>query len=42
MAEWKETYPDIGETKQEILSVKKQLAEKYGLYDQKKKALAGI
>ena len=30
MAEWKETYPDIGETKQEILSVKKQLAEKYG------------
>lgn len=30
MAEWKETYPDIGDTKQEILSVKKQLAEKYG------------
>ncbi|MGC4097206.1 MAG: AAA family ATPase [Nitrospira sp.] len=30
MAEWKETYPDIGETKQEIFSVKKQLAEKYG------------
>lgn len=30
MAEWKETYPDIGETKQEIVSVKKQLAEKYG------------
>ena len=29
-AEWKETYPDIGETRQEILSVKKQLAEKYG------------
>ena len=30
MAEWKETYPDIGETKKEILSVKKQLLEKYG------------
>jgi polysaccharide biosynthesis transport protein len=30
MAEWKETYPDIGDTKQEILSVKRQIAEKYG------------
>ncbi len=30
MAEWKETYPDIGETKQEIRGVKRQLAEKYG------------
>ena len=30
MAEWKETYPDIGEVKKEILSVKQQLAEKYG------------
>ena len=30
MAEWKETYPDIGEAKKEILNVKKQLAEKYG------------
>jgi len=30
MAEWKDTYPDIGEVKQEIVSVKKQLAEKYG------------
>jgi polysaccharide chain length determinant protein (PEP-CTERM system associated) len=30
MAEWKETYPDIRETKEEILSVRKQLAEKYG------------
>lgn len=29
-AEWKETYPDISDTKQEILSVKEQLAEKYG------------
>lgn len=29
-AEWKETYPDISDTKQEILSVKGQLAEKYG------------
>jgi len=29
-AEYKESYPDIVETKQEIKSVKKQLAEKYG------------
>ncbi len=29
-AEWKESYPDIGETRQEIQNVKKQLAEKYG------------
>ncbi len=29
-AEWKETYPDITETKREILSVKQQLTEKYG------------
>ena len=29
-AEYKETYPDIVETKQEINSVKKQLAAKYG------------
>lgn len=29
-AEWKETYPDISDTKQEIASVKEQLAEKYG------------
>ena len=29
-AEWKETYPDITETKQEILSLKEQLGEKYG------------
>src|SRR5205823_8693264 len=29
-AEYKETYPDIVETKQEIKSVKKQLSAKYG------------
>src|SRR5262249_45426727 len=29
-AEWKETYPDIGETKEELASVRKQLAAKYG------------
>ena len=29
-AEWKETYPDITDTKQEILSLKEQLGEKYG------------
>lgn len=29
-AEWKETYPDISDTKQEIASVKEQLSEKYG------------
>ncbi len=29
-AEWKETYPDISDTKQEIQSVKEQLAEKHG------------
>ncbi len=29
-AEWKETYPDISDTKQEILRLKEQLAEKYG------------
>jgi polysaccharide biosynthesis transport protein len=29
-AEYKETYPDIGSTKQEIEGVKRQLAEKYG------------
>jgi polysaccharide biosynthesis transport protein len=29
-AEWKETYPDISDTKQEIVSVKEQLVEKYG------------
>lgn len=29
-AEWKETYPDIVGTKQEILALKEQLAEKYG------------
>jgi polysaccharide biosynthesis transport protein len=29
-AEWKETYPDISDTKQEILSLKAQLADKYG------------
>lgn len=29
-AEWKETYPDIVDTKNEILSLKEQLAEKYG------------
>ena len=29
-AEWKETYPDITEAKQEILSLKAQLADKYG------------
>jgi len=29
-AEWKETYPDIVDTKQEITSLKEQLAEKYG------------
>jgi polysaccharide chain length determinant protein (PEP-CTERM system associated) len=28
-AEWKETYPDIEDTKQEIEDVKRQLAEKY-------------
>ena len=30
-AEWKETYPDIWDTKQEILRLKEQLAEKYGV-----------
>jgi capsular exopolysaccharide synthesis family protein len=29
-AEWKETYPDIAETRRELQSVKQQLAEKYG------------
>ena len=29
-AEWKETYPDISDTKQEIQSVKEQLGDKYG------------
>ncbi len=29
-AEYKETYPDIGNTKQEIAGVKRQLAAKYG------------
>jgi succinoglycan biosynthesis transport protein ExoP len=29
-AEWKETYPDIVETKQELESVRKQLTTKYG------------
>jgi polysaccharide biosynthesis transport protein len=29
-AEWKETYPDISDTKQEILRLKEQLTEKYG------------
>jgi polysaccharide chain length determinant protein (PEP-CTERM system associated) len=29
-AEYKETYPDIGHTKQEILGIKRQLAAKYG------------
>jgi polysaccharide chain length determinant protein (PEP-CTERM system associated) len=29
-AEYKETYPDIGHTKQEILGIKRQLATKYG------------
>jgi polysaccharide chain length determinant protein (PEP-CTERM system associated) len=29
-AEWKETYPDISDTKQEIVSLKEQLVERYG------------
>jgi polysaccharide chain length determinant protein (PEP-CTERM system associated) len=35
-AEYKETYPDIVETKQEIKSLKKQLAAKYGELAQEK------
>ncbi len=31
-AEWKEAYPDISDTKQEIQRVKAQLAEKYGTF----------